>query len=136
MLDMEPELRWLSGEPVRARGEVVPVEEGEMLRGERVGLKAVRRRWREEGVREKEKRLVRVVAILVVWCGVSNRSSCGVKSGIEVVSMEAGVEWCSERGDQGLSVCMYVCVCVCVWSEVCMYVCMYKTPSRKRDQQL
>lgn len=67
MLDMEPELRWLSGEPVRARGEVVPVEEGEMLREERVGLKAVRRRWREEGVREKEKRLVRVVAILLRW---------------------------------------------------------------------
>lgn len=70
MLSMEPELRWLSGEPVRPRasGEVVPVEEGEMLREERVGLKAVRRRRREVlGVREgepKENRLARVLAIV------------------------------------------------------------------------
>lgn len=35
----------------------------------------------------------------------------GVKSGIEVMSMEAGVvEWCSKRVDQGPSVCMCVCV--------------------------
>lgn len=75
MLFMELELRWLSGEPVRprARGEVVPVEEGEMLREERVGLKAVRRRRREVlGVREGEpklKRLERVWTILAVGGG-------------------------------------------------------------------
>ena len=57
---MEPELRWLSGEPVRAKGEVVPVEEGEMLREDRVGEKAVRRR--RAG---KAKRLVRVLAIVI-----------------------------------------------------------------------
>jgi hypothetical protein len=70
MLSMELELRWLSGEPVRprAKGERVPVDEVEMLREERVGEKAVRRRRREVlGVRvgePKEKRLVRVVAIV------------------------------------------------------------------------
>ena len=68
MLSMEAELRWLSGEPVRVRGDVVPVDEGDTLREERVGLKAVRRRRRPVlGVRVgKAKRLVRVLAIVVV----------------------------------------------------------------------
>lgn len=68
MLLMDAELRWLSGEPVRVKGEVVPVEEGETLREERVGLKAVRRRRRPVlGVRVgKAKRLVRVLAIVIV----------------------------------------------------------------------
>lgn len=59
MLLMEPELRWLSGELVRVNGDVVPVDEGEMLREERVGEKAVRRRRREA-------LWVRVLTIVIV----------------------------------------------------------------------
>ena len=68
MLSMELMLRWESGLPVRARanGEVVPVEEGEMEREEREGEKAVRRVWMGEVVEVKEKRLERVVDILML----------------------------------------------------------------------
>ena len=81
MLDMLAELRWLSGDEVRVSGDVVPVddEDGDMERPERLGEKAVRRRWREPermGVKGDWKRLVRVgvtilrgglVGEVVVW---------------------------------------------------------------------
>lgn len=63
------ELRWLSGDEVRVRGDVVPVEEeGETERPERLGEKAVRRRWREpERIGVKDwKRLVRVGATILI----------------------------------------------------------------------
>lgn len=68
---MLAELRWLSGDEVRVRGEVVPVEEdGERERPERLGEKAVRRRCSEPermGAKGDWKRLVRVgVTILKV----------------------------------------------------------------------
>jgi hypothetical protein len=71
ILFMLEELRWLSGDEVRVRGEVVPMDdEGEMDRPERLGENAVRRRWREPvgmGVKGDWKRLVRVgVTILAV----------------------------------------------------------------------
>lgn len=66
---MLEELRWLSGDDVRVRGDVVPVEEeGEMERPERLGEKAVRRRWSEPeriGVKGDWKRLVRVGATIL-----------------------------------------------------------------------
>lgn len=58
------ELRWLSGDELRVSGDVVPVDdEGDIERPERLGEKAVRRRWSEPvrmGVKGDWKRLVRV----------------------------------------------------------------------------
>jgi predicted metalloprotease len=62
MLLREDELRWLAGDEVRVSGEVVD-DEGDTERPERLGEKAVRRRWREPvrmGVKGDWKRLVRV----------------------------------------------------------------------------
>jgi predicted metalloprotease len=77
------ELRWLAGDEVRVSGDVVD-DEGDMERPERLGEKAVRRRWREPvrmGVKGDWKRLVRVgetISIVVMvrkWVGCCIRKT-------------------------------------------------------------